>query len=72
MVEIDANGRRLRLDDGEVEGLIARANAAAGRSSACRDLAILLRDRSTSRRPLVLRRYEAQTLELLLGEQSAA
>jgi hypothetical protein len=71
-VEIDANGKRLLLDDGEVEGLIARASAEAGRSSACRDLAILLRNRSSSHRPLVLRRYEAQTLAALLGEQSAA
>lgn len=68
MVEIDANGQRLLLDDREVARLIARASEAAGRSSACRDLAILLENRTTTHRPLALRRAEARTLAALLAD----
>lgn len=72
MIEIDANGQRVLLDDGEVEWLIARASAASGSSSPCRDLALLLESRVSSHRPIALRRAEARTLAALLGERSAA
>ena len=72
MVEIDANGQRMLLDDGEVEWLIARASAASGRSSACRDLALLLESRVSSHRPIALRRSEARTLASVLDQRDAA
>ncbi len=64
-VVLDVGGRRVDLDPGEAEQLRDEAAACAGRSSAARDLSLLL-DRGLRRhRVLALRRAEAQTLAQL-------
>jgi hypothetical protein len=64
-VVLDVDGRRVDLDPGEAMQLRDAAAACAGRSSAARDLSLLL-DRGLHRRQvLALRRAEAQTLAQL-------
>ena len=65
LVVLDVGGRRVDLDPGEAVRLRDAAAACAGRSSAARDLSLLL-DRSLHRpQVLALRRAEAQTLAQL-------
>lgn len=67
-VVLDIAGRRVKLDPGEAARLRDLAAARAGRSSAARDLSLLL-DRGLRRpRVLALRRAEAHTLAQLAGE----
>jgi hypothetical protein len=64
-VILDVGGRRIDLDPDEVSRLRDAAAARAGRSSAARDLSLLL-DRGLHRpQVLALRRAEAQTLAQL-------
>lgn len=79
MLEIDLNGRTVTLDDESVRWVVARCRVESGRSSACRDLAVILERRlardpaaMAARRPLVLSRYEARTLESLLALHRSA
>jgi hypothetical protein len=61
-VVLDIAGRRVDLDAGEIVRLRDAAAACAGRSSAARDLSLLL-DRALQRHQvLALRRAEAHTL----------
>jgi hypothetical protein len=67
-VVLDIGGRRVDLDRAEAVRLRDAAAAVAGRSSAARDLSLVL-DRALSRRSvLALRRAEAQTLAQLAVE----
>jgi hypothetical protein len=64
-VILDVGGRRLVLEAGEAVQLRDAAAACAGRSSAARDLSLLLDRGLHRRRVLALRRAEAQTLAQL-------
>jgi hypothetical protein len=67
-VVLDVGGRRVELDPGEAVRLRDAAAAGAGRSSAARDLSLLL-DRALQRRQiLALRRSEVHTLAQLAGQ----
>ena len=67
-VVLDLGGRRVDLDRDEAVQLRDAAAARAGRSSAARDLSLLL-DRALHRRQtLALRRSEAHTLAQLAGQ----
>jgi hypothetical protein len=75
MVEVDLNGKRVTLSEEEVRWLIAQGTAQAGFSSQRRDLALIFkRACSTDGAPklVVLRRFEARTLEALLRERAPA
>jgi hypothetical protein len=75
MVELDLNGKRISLSEEEVRWLIARGTAQAGVSSQRRDLALLLElalSPDVKAKPVVLRRFEARTLEALLREHTSA
>lgn len=75
MVELDLNGKRINLSKEEVRWLIARGTAQAGVSSQRRDLALILKRALSSDREaklVVLRRFEARTLEALLRERTPA
>jgi hypothetical protein len=75
MVELDLNGKRISLSEEEVRWLIARGTAQAGVSSQRRDLALLLERAllpDVKAKPVVLRRFEARTLEALLREHTSA
>lgn len=64
-VILDIAGRRVDLDPGEATRLRDAAAARAGRSSAARDLSLLLDRALSGRQVLALRRAEAQTLAQL-------
>jgi hypothetical protein len=75
MVEVDLNGKRINLSEEEVRWLIAQGTAQAGFSSQRRDLALIFKralspDGAT--KLVVLRRFEARTLEALLRERTSA
>ena len=76
VIELDLNGRRISLSEDEARWVIARGAAQAGVSSQRRDLAAIFRralaaDQGATR-VVVLRRFEARTLETLLNERTAA
>ena len=67
-VALDVGGRHIDLDPGRASQLRDAAAAQAGKSSAARDLSLLL-DRALHRRQtLALRRSEAHTLAQLAGQ----
>lgn len=67
-VVLDVGGRRVDLDPGEAVRLRDAAAARAGRSSAARDLSLVL-DRALHRgQILALRRSEVHTLAHLAGQ----
>jgi hypothetical protein len=67
-VVLDVAGRRIELDPGEAARLRDAAAARAGRSSAARDLSLLL-DRALHRRQiLALRRAEAHIVAQLANQ----
>jgi hypothetical protein len=75
MVEVDLNGKRISLSEEDVRWLIAQGTAQAGFSSPRRDLALIFQralspDGAT--KLVVLRRFEARTLEALLRERAPA
>jgi hypothetical protein len=75
MVELDLNGKRINLSKDEVRWLIARGTAQAGVSTQRRDLALILQhalSTDTEAKLVVLRRFEARTLEALLREHTSA
>ena len=75
MVELDLNGKRINLSKDEVRWLIARGTAQAGVSTQRRDLALILEHAlspDVKAKPVVLRRFEARTLESLLREHTSA
>jgi hypothetical protein len=75
MVELDLNGKRINLSKDEVRWLIARGTAQAGVSTQRRDLALILEHAlspDVKAKPVVLRRFEARTLEALLREHTSA
>jgi hypothetical protein len=75
MVEVDRNGTRISLSEEEVRWLVARGTAQAGVSTQRRDLALILQRALSSdveAKPVVLRRFEARTLEALLREHTSA
>jgi hypothetical protein len=75
VVEIDLNGKRTSLTEEEVRWLVARGTAQAGVSSRRRDLALILQRAlsvETEAKLVVLRRFEARTLEALLNERAPA
>lgn len=75
MMQVDLNGKRTSLSEEEVRWLIARGTAQAGVSSQRRDLALILQRALSSdarSKVVVLRRFEARTLEALLSERTPA
>jgi len=64
-VLLDVGGRRVDLDPAEAEQLRDAAASCAGRSSAARDLSLLLERGLHRPQVLALRRAEAQTLARL-------
>jgi hypothetical protein len=75
MVEVDLNGTRISLSEEEVRWLVARGTAQAGVSTQRRDLALILQRALSSdveAKPVVLRWFEARTLEALLREHTSA
>jgi hypothetical protein len=75
MVEVDLNGKRITLSEEEVRWLIAQGTAQAGFSSQRRDLALIFQralSQDAASKVVVLRRFEARTLEALLRERTPA
>lgn len=76
MIELDLNGRRISLSEEEARWVVARGAAQAGVSSQRRDLAAIFKQalaaNQAAARVVVLRRFEARTLESLLNERTAA
>jgi hypothetical protein len=75
MVEVDLNGKRTNLSEEEVRWLIAQGTAQAGFSSQRRDLALIFKralSPDVATKVVVLRRFEARTLEALLRERTPA
>ena len=75
MVEVDLNGKRISLSEEEVRWLIAEGTAQAGFSSQRRDLALIFQralSPHAATKLVVLRRFEARTLEALLRERTHA
>lgn len=72
LIDFDLNRRKVAIDEAKVRRLHANAQSAAGSSSTLNDLAVILERALRERKPVTLRRAEAQALQQLIDQDGSA